>query len=130
MLPDAGHVVHLNQKEMFNFRPFLGLDPESLATVGVQRLVADSKSGFPCRVSLQDAEVGESVLLMNYQHQSGPTPYRASHAIYVREWASWATPGRKAIPDLFRCRLFSLRALDASGMMVSPSSQSDQSVSR
>lgn len=101
------------------FRRFFGLDPESLARVGAQRLVADARPGFPCRVSLQDAEIGESVLLMNYEHQSSPTPYRSSHAIFVREWANQATPGRNEIPDMFRCRLLSVRAFDASGMMVS-----------
>lgn len=100
------------------FRRFFGLDRESLARVGVQRLIADAKPGFPCRVSLRDAEVGESVLLMNYEHQSEPTPYQSSHAIFVREWAKRATPGRNEIPEMFRHRLLSVRAFDASGMMI------------
>lgn len=100
------------------FRPLFGLDRATLAKVGVQRMVADRNPGFPCRVSLQDAEVGEHVLLMNYQHQSLPTPYQSSHAIFVREWADQAIPGKNEIPDMFRHRLLSVRAFDASGMMT------------
>ena len=100
------------------FSRLFGLDREALARVGVQRLVADTKPGFPCRVSLQDAEVGENVLLMNYEHQSKPTPYRSSHAIFVREWASEVYPERNEVPEMFRHRLLSVRAFDATGMMT------------
>ena len=100
------------------FRPLFGLDRETLANVGVQRMVADANPGFPCRVSLQDAEVGENVLLMNYEHQSLPTPYQSSHAIFVREWAEQAMPDRNEVPDMFRHRLLSVRAFDATGMMT------------
>ena len=100
------------------FSQLFGLDREALARVGVQRLIADSKPGFPCRVSLRDAEVGENVLLMNYEHQSKPTPYQSSHAIFVREWASVASPDRNEIPEMFRHRLLSVRAFDAAGMMT------------
>lgn len=100
------------------FKGLFGLDREALARVGVQRLVADTKPGFPCRVSLRDAEVGENVLLMNYEHQPRPTPFQSRHAIFVREWASQATPEKNEIPEMFRHRLLSVRAFDASGMMT------------
>lgn len=100
------------------FTQLFGLDEDALAKAGIQRLVADSKPGFPCRVSLRDAEIGENVLLLNYEHQSRPTPYRSSHAIMVREWASQATPNKNEIPEMFRHRLISVRAFDASGMMT------------
>ncbi len=80
-------------------------DDEVLSKNGVQRVVADSNFGFPCRVSLQDADVGESLLLMNYEHQPARTPFRASHAIFVRERASQARPAANEIPELLRKRL-------------------------
>lgn len=104
--------------EIDRFRQLFGLDREALARVGVKRLVADSKPGFPCRVSLRDAEVGENVLLMSFEHQSEPTPYQSSHAIFVREWVDQATPNRNEIPEMFRRRLLSVRAFDALGMMT------------
>jgi hypothetical protein len=100
------------------FSHLFGQDQEALAKQGIRRIVVDNNPGFPCRVSLQDAEVGEKVLLMNYEHQPMPTPFRSSHAIFVREWASQATPDRNEVPEMFRHRLLSVRAFDASGMMI------------
>ncbi len=100
------------------FSHLFGQDQDKLARQGIQRIVVDNKPGFPCRVSLQDAEVGEKVLLMNYEHQPMPTPFRSSHAIFVREWASQAIPDRNEVPEMFRHRLLSVRAFDASGMMI------------
>ncbi|MEE9597258.1 MAG: DUF1203 domain-containing protein [Acidiferrobacterales bacterium] len=100
------------------FSHLFGQDQEALARQGIRRIVVDNNPGFPCRVSLQDAEVGEKVLLMNYEHQPLPTPFRSSHAIFVREWASQAKPDRNEVPEMFRHRLLSVRAFDASGMMI------------
>ena len=100
------------------FSHLFGQDREALARQDVQRIVVDNKPGFPCRVSLQDAEVGENVLLMNYEHQPMPTPFRSSHAIFVREWSSQATLDKNEVPEMFRHRLLSVRAFDAAGMMI------------
>lgn len=100
------------------FSHLFGQDRETLAKQGVQRVVVDNNPGFPCRVSLRDAEVGEKMLLMNYEHQPMRTPFRSSHAIFVREWASQALPDRNEVPKMLRLRLLSVRAFDASGMMV------------
>ena len=91
---------------------------DALASLGIRRSIADSMPGYPCRVSLQDAEVGESVLLMNFEHQPAPTPFRSSHAIYVREAAAQAAPALNETPPMLRSRLLSVRAFDNAGMMV------------
>lgn len=104
---DGGQFAHL-----------FGRDPKELADYGVERITADAKPGFPCRVSLQDAEPGETVLLMNFEHQRARSPYRSSHAIFVKEWASQAIVGRNEVPESLRIRLISARAFDAAGMMV------------
>jgi hypothetical protein len=100
------------------FTHLFGQGAETLANQGVQRKVVDSNPGVPCRVSLQDVEVGKSVLLMNFEHQAMPTPFRASHAIFVQEWASTAIVEKNEVPDMFRSRLLSVRAFDSSGMMI------------
>jgi hypothetical protein len=100
------------------FSHLFGQDQEVLASQGVHRMIAANNPGFPCRVSLRDAAVGENVLLMNYEHQALPTPYRSSHAIFVREYATQATPGKNEVPEMFRHRLLSVRAFDGSGMIV------------
>jgi len=100
------------------FAPLFGMDDSALAARGVVRRVADRRPGFPCRVSLRDAEPGETLLLLNYEHLAVPGPYRSSHAIYVRELAQEYVPAINEIPLLLRTRLLSIRAYDAAGMMV------------
>ena len=100
------------------FSNLFGKNQEALERLGVQRMVVDSNPGFPCRVSLEDVEVGETVLLLNHEHQPMPTPFRSSHAIFIREGAGQATPKKNEIPKMFRHRLLSVRAFDASGMMI------------
>jgi len=100
------------------FSHLFGLNNAAPEKYGVLRKVADSSPGYPCRISLQDAEVGETVLLMNYEHQSVPSPFRSSHAIFVRESAAEANPQINEIPAMFRQRLLSVRAFDNQGMMV------------
>jgi uncharacterized protein DUF1203 len=100
------------------FRRLYGLPVEELARLGVKRSVADAKPGFPDRIELRDAEPGESVLLLNYVHQPADTPYKASHAIFVREGAERAYEAVDETPECLRLRALSLRAFDASGLMV------------
>jgi hypothetical protein len=99
------------------FAHLFGMSEAELAARGVRRVIVDRAPGFPCRVSLQDAAAGEPVLLMNFEHHSAATPYRASHAIYVREHALTAQPAADEIPEQLTRRLLSVRAYDAEGMM-------------
>jgi len=108
-------VLALNVDE---FSPLFGQDHETLSKQGVHRIVADNDAGFPCRVSLQDAKAGESVLLMNYEHQSMPSPFRSSHAIYVREGSVPAKPEKSEVPKMLRHRFLSVRAFDVAGMII------------
>ncbi|HQQ77476.1 MAG TPA: DUF1203 domain-containing protein [Thermoanaerobaculia bacterium] len=101
------------------FQPLFDLDDRALSARGVRRRVVDAKPGYPCRVSLQDAELGEDVLLLPWEHHATPSPYRASGPIYVRKSAvkAWAgAPG--SVPPMLRHRLLSVRAYDAEGLMV------------
>lgn len=100
------------------FQHLFGQSDEALAAQGVQRLMADRKPGFPCRVSLRDAQPGESVLLLNYEHQPADMPYRSSHAIFVREGATEARPAIDEVPEALRLRVLSVRAFDEDAMMV------------
>lgn len=102
-----------------DFKPLFGLSDEALAARGVLRHTADAEVGYPCRVTLEDAPIGETLLLLNYEHQPADTPFRSRHAIYVRETA--ATPARLVdeLPASLTMRPFiSLRAFDAEGMML------------
>ncbi len=100
------------------FRHLFGLPDDELARRGVRRYVADAKPGFPDRIEISDAEPGESLLLVNYVHQPADTPYRASHAVFVRERETATTDVVDELPEAMRRRPLSLRAFDAAGMMV------------
>lgn len=70
------------------------------------------------RISLVDAEVGEIVMLVNFEHQAGNSPFRASHAIIVREQAKQAFPAVGEVPKMLTTRLISIRAFDKKHCMV------------
>jgi hypothetical protein len=99
------------------FEPLFALSNEKLRAHQAVRVVADRKSGFPCRVSLRDAEPGETLLLVNYEHLAVASPYRSRHAIYVREHAQDAQLEVNEVPEVLLTRLLSLRAFDGAGMM-------------
>lgn len=100
------------------FEPLFALSDAALADRHIIRVTVTEPSSAPCRISLQDAAVGETVLLLNHEYQPAETPYRGTHAIYVREVAEQAHPDPGDIPDAIRRRLLSVRAFDAAGMMV------------
>lgn len=99
------------------FAPLFDKTDAELQKLGARRVVAHAKPGYPCRVSLTDAEPGETVLLVPFVHHDADSPYRSSGAIFVRRAAA-ARPAVNEVPALFRGRLMSLRAYDAEGMMV------------
>ena len=82
------------------------------------RVVATEKPGFPCRVSLADAEIGEELVLLPFEHQPANSPYRASGPIFVRQGAMQARIAPGVIPELVRRRLMSVRAYDAAHLMI------------
>jgi hypothetical protein len=100
------------------FRRLFGLPDDELARQSVKRYVADRPQAFPCRIEMRDAAPGETVLLLNHVCQPADTPYRASHAIFVREGAAVAYDQIDDVPAVMRARLLSLRAFDADGMML------------
>jgi hypothetical protein len=101
------------------FEPLFGLSDAALAAQGMVRIVASTNAFFPCRVLLEDAKPGETLLLLNYEHQPADTPYRARHAIFVNEAARETRRCVDRMPDILATRrLISLRAFDKPGMMI------------
>lgn len=100
------------------FQHLFGLSESALKAHGALRYVADKTPGFPDRIEIRDAEPGETVLLLNHVCQPADTPYRAAHAIFVREGARDRFDAIDTIPEALRVRLLSLRAFDDDGMML------------
>jgi Protein of unknown function (DUF1203) len=99
------------------FQHLYGLSDDDLAQAGAKRYLVDESPGFPDRIEMRDAAVGETMLLVNYVHQPAKTPYFASHAIFVREGATTTYATQNEVPDVLRRRIISLRGFDASGML-------------
>jgi hypothetical protein len=99
------------------FEAFTGLSDFELAVRGVRRVTADRKPGFPCRVSLEDAEPRETLFLLNHVSLDAATPFRSAYAIYVRERARKAACFEDALPPVFDGRSLSLRGFDREGML-------------
>jgi hypothetical protein len=99
------------------FMDLHSLSDADLAARGVQRVRVERKPDAPCRISLDDAEVGETVLLLNYDHQPADTPYRQQGPIFVRE-TNARFEATDVIPPALAVRPLSLRGFDADHMMI------------
>lgn len=100
------------------FQPLFDLSDAALAERGIQRHVVDAFPGYPDRIGLDDIPLGETALLLNWAHQPADTPYRASHAIFVREAAVPEFDETGVVPSALRRRVLSLRAFDARHHLV------------
>ncbi|HUK06757.1 MAG TPA: DUF1203 domain-containing protein [Stellaceae bacterium] len=99
-----------------DFAPLFHLSDEELAARGAVRRIAD-RGGYPCRVSLTDAQPGDELLLLNYEHHAVQSPYRMRFAIYVRRGET-TYDAIDTVPEQLRARTLAVRAFDADAMMV------------
>jgi len=100
------------------FEPLFALSTPELAARGIRRVRAAADAGYPCRVGLVDADAGDELLLLPFEHQPAHSPYRASGPIYVKLGARQRTMAVGEIPESVRRRQISLRAYDADDMIV------------
>ncbi|MBB4065342.1 DUF1203 domain-containing protein [Gellertiella hungarica] len=100
------------------FSSLFRLSDQELLQQGAHRLVVDAKPGFPDRIALRDCDLGETVLLVNFTHQPANTPYRSSHAIFVREGEDHPFEAIDTVPEVMRSRLLSLRAFSREHMIL------------
>ncbi len=94
------------------------LDEKELNAQGIVKLMVNEKPGFPCRVSLEDANIGEEILAFNYEHHKTISPYRSSGPVFVRLNADEARLRKNEIPKMLEHRYLSLRTYDSEGMMI------------
>lgn len=100
--------------------PFAGLfemDDAALAEQGAVRVTATADKGWPCRISLEDANAGEELILLNHVSHDVATPYRSAYAIYLRRAASQKAEYVDQTPPVFEGRPMAFRAFDREGML-------------
>lgn len=99
------------------FADLLTLDDAALAKRGAMRVTATTKPGFPCRITLEDAGVGEELILLQHVSHDVATPYRSAYAIYVRKNAGPTAEYIDQTPPVFEGRPMAFRAFDSAGML-------------
>ena len=108
--------MHILGLDPNRFDSWFDLDDAELAARGARRVIADESPGYPDRVSLADAKVGDELLLVPFAHHVTESPYRASGPVYVRRGVRQYDGDQ--IPDLLRSRQLSVRAYSAAGDLV------------
>src|ERR1700680_5109935 len=100
-----------------HFAHLFRLSDDELAAQGTVRRIADGRTpGYPCRVTLTDAQPGDDLLLVNYEHHPVDSPYRMRFAIYVRKGEE-TYDAVDAVPQQLRVRTLAVRAFNADAMM-------------
>ncbi|MGD9980669.1 MAG: DUF1203 domain-containing protein [Hyphomonadaceae bacterium] len=99
------------------FAHLFALSEPDLTKVGARRVRIEQEHAAPCRISLEDAEIGETVVLLNHIHQPADTPYRQQGPIFIRD-SSHRFDAIGAIPPALARRTLSLRGFDADHMMI------------
>ena len=100
------------------FQPLFALSDEDLQQYSARRCFASEAPGYPCRISLEDASLGEELLLLPYLHQPAASPYRSSGPIFIRRGATQRRWAVGEVPRYVTSRLMSVRAYDAAHMIV------------
>ena len=85
----------------------------------VQKVIADSKPGYPCRLSLEDAEVGEELYLFSHAPFAAANAYRETGPVFIRKNAIPASLAVNELPDIALARSIVVRAYSAAGTMIS-----------
>ena len=98
-----------------SFSHLIGRSDEHLAAHNAVRVTAKADRGFPCRVSLEDAREGETLILLHHVSHDVATPYRSAYAIYIRENATHAAAFEDRTPPVFEGRPLGLRGFGADG---------------
>ena len=99
------------------FRALFDLPDEALAERRAVRVTADSPTGYPCRVTLEDAAPGDALMLVNHVSHDVETPFRTAYGIYVREAAAEPARYEDQVPAMLDRRTLGLRGFDAAGML-------------
>lgn len=100
-----------------DFDHFVGQSDDLLAVHGAVRVTATADHGFPCRVALEDARAGETLILLHHVSHAVETPYRSAYAIYVREGATSPARHLDEVPPVFEGRPLGLRGFGADHML-------------
>ena len=114
---DMRHNFQMKAIDQNSVHHFFALSDEQLQEIDAVRMTVDQNLSYPCRVSLQDAEVGEEVILFSFDHLDKASPFKAKSPVFARKGAPTSYPEINEIPLMLRHRLLSVRAFDKKAMI-------------
>lgn len=97
------------------FQPLFAMDEVGLAASRATLQRASASRGFPCRVSLRDADEGEELVLVHHVNHEVETPYRNAFAVFVRRAAQEPAVFVDECPPVFEGRPLAMRGYTAAG---------------
>lgn len=81
--------------------------------------VADEFPGYPCRQCLEDAQIGEELILVSHDPFSGDSAYRSSSPIFLHRFeCSPPSQLENQLPLQLTRRQLSVRSFDQDEMMI------------
>jgi len=101
-----------------SFSKYFDMSSADLKLLGAYTFTAEKSACYPCRVSLVDAKVGETVLAIAYEHHSASGPYRSSGPVFVRKNAKTVALGKNTIPGMLAFRTLSVRGYNTESLMI------------
>jgi hypothetical protein len=109
---------HISGLDGTQFNHLFALNDEALAQNNMTRVIVDADFGYPDRVSLEDASIGDELILLNYAHQTAKTAFAATGPIFVAKGVTAAALAIDEVSSSLAKRQLSFRAYDVHGMMV------------
>lgn len=102
----------------FTLRSIPHDEADALRKAGGDVSIAGEFPGFPCRQCLQDAEVGEELILVSHDPFIGSSPYRSASPIFLHRHTSTPPAEDRALPEQLTRRQLSVRASDSDQLMI------------
>lgn len=105
---------------VYALKPLDAPEADRLRAAGGCTYIADSNPGYPCRVCLRDAEVGEELLLVSHDPFVTDSPYRSASPIFIHSAPCDPEPlaSLSALPTQLTLRQLSVRAFDDEAKMI------------
>ncbi len=115
-MPKTNFLIHALNHDDFNH--LFSFSDKQLQRINAKKIIVNEHPGYPCRVSLKDALVGETIIALTFTHHDVNSPYRSSGPIFVRNHCLTSNLAINEIPDVLNNRLLSLRAYNKKFLMI------------
>jgi hypothetical protein len=106
--------------QSYVLNPINGATASVLRAKGGPIYVADNHPGYPCRQCLEDAQVGEELVLVSHDPFGKDSVYRSASPIFLhRSPCSPTVQAEGKLPIQLTRRQLSVRSFDEDEMMIS-----------